>query len=103
LDILPNINISEAQWHVISAILQKHIPDRTVWAFGSRVTGTAKPYSDLDLAIIGDTPLPISLLAGLAHDFTESNLPFKVDLIDWATTTSAFQKIIKSRYVALTG
>ncbi len=39
---------------IVHAILQKNVPDREVWAFGSRVKGTAKPFSDLDLAIIGD-------------------------------------------------
>ena len=33
------------------------MPNRKVWAFGSRATGTTKPFSDLDLAILGDQPL----------------------------------------------
>ena len=46
-------------------ILRRHLPGRTVWAFGSRVHGRRlKPFSDLDLAVIGETPL--SLAAGLA-------------------------------------
>jgi len=65
LNTLPDIDISPEQWHIVSTILQRHIPDKTVWAFGSRATRNAKPYSDLDLAIVGDTPLSISLLARL--------------------------------------
>jgi|GEM_PF-252024 len=101
LKTLANIDISPEQWHIVSAILQKHIPDKTVWAFGSRVTHTAKPYSDLDLAIISDSELSISLLAALEHDFTESDLPFKVDIVDWAATSPGFQAIIKNRHAVL--
>ncbi len=44
-------------------------------AFGSRVTRRAKRYSDLDLAIISDVPLPLKFSARLADDFSESDLP----------------------------
>lgn len=91
---MPDIDITAAQWTSISAILQCHLADQPVWAFGSRATRSAKPYSDLDLAIIGAQPLPIALLAALEHDFTESDLPFKVDVIDWATAGEEFRRII---------
>ena len=83
----------------MSAILQKHIPNKTVWAFGSRATRNAKRYSDLDLAIIGDASLSVSLLAALEDDFAESDLPFKVDLIDWTTISPEFRVIIKNSHV----
>lgn len=97
----PNINVSNEQWEIIATILKTHIPSKTVWAFGSRTTGKAKPYSDLDLAVINETPLSLDLLATLEHEFTESNLPFKVDLVDWATTSPTFKKIIESHHVVL--
>lgn len=78
----------------IREILQKHVPDRHVLAFGSRATGKTKPYSDLDLAIIGEKPLPFSTMGALKSDFMESDLPFRVDVIDWATTAEEFRKII---------
>jgi hypothetical protein len=37
---------------------------------------------DLDLAIVSDTGLSLSLLAAIEHDFSESGLPFKVDVVD---------------------
>lgn len=95
----PNIAITPEQWLIVSAILQKHVPENEVWAFGSRATHTEKPYSDLDLAIIGNTPLTLSLLATIEHDFSESNLPFKVDVVDWATLSPAFRRLIYSRLI----
>ena len=58
-------------------------PGVTVHVFGSRAKWTAKTHSDLDLALKRDAPLPSSLLAELAEAFSESDLPFKVDVVDW--------------------
>ncbi|MCU6434201.1 nucleotidyltransferase domain-containing protein [Undibacterium sp. Jales W-56] len=93
---LPDIAITPEQWQIVAAILQKHVPDKEVWAFGSRATHTEKPYSDLDLAIISDAGLTLSLLAAIEHDFSESDLPFKVDVVDWAAISPAFRGIIES-------
>ena len=56
--------------------------------------GKAKPYSDLDLAIITETPLPLATRAALAEAFSESDLPWRVDVVDWSITSEAFRKII---------
>lgn len=98
---LPKLEISPAHWTMVAAILHRHLPHKTVWAFGSRARFTAKPYSDLDLAIVGDAPLSLSELAALEHDFTESALPFKVDIIDWATTGEKFSDIIRHTHTVV--
>lgn len=79
---------------VVQEILNRRLPGQEVWVFGSRTKGTAKPYSDLDLAIITSQPTDLSLLASLSEDFSDSDLPFKVDVVDWATTGEAFRAII---------
>lgn len=88
------IEVTPSQWVIIRNILQKHVPGLEVWAFGSRARWSAKPFSDLDLAIIGDAPLPLEVSAAMAEDFSESDLPWKVDLVDWATTSDSFRQII---------
>lgn len=97
----PAIDISPEQWKIVQGILQAHIPQHTVWAFGSRATGRAKPYSDLDLAIIGSAPLGMATHATLADAFSESDLPWKVDLVEWAKTSEAFRRIISRDKVVL--
>ena len=82
-------------------ILARHVPDREVWAFGSRVSGTAKEFSDLDLAILGDDSLSAVVLADLRDAFRESDLPFKVDVIDWAGTRDHFRQIIEREHVVI--
>jgi predicted nucleotidyltransferase len=86
---------------IVRSILARRVPDREVRAFGSRVAGPAKPFSDLDLAVMGDTPLPSSILADLEEDFRESDLPFKVDVVDWAATQEHFHRIIERKYVVV--
>ncbi|MEE1653574.1 nucleotidyltransferase domain-containing protein [Brachymonas sp. G13] len=98
---MPDVDLQPEQWQIVQHILHKHVPGHAVWAFGSRVKGTAKPYSDLDLAIITDTPLPLSLHAALADDFSVSDLPWKVDLVDWAVTSDAFRAVILRDRVVL--
>ncbi len=49
---LANLDIKPQEWEEISQILKTYIPMHEVWAFGSRMKGKAKRYSDLDLAII---------------------------------------------------
>ena len=91
---IPLIDIRPDHWEIVRGILQKHVPQYEVWAFGSRAKWTAKPYSDLDLAIIADTPISPAESTALADDFSESDLPWKVDVVDWAVTTETFRQII---------
>jgi type I restriction enzyme S subunit len=79
----------------VHGILKKHVPQYVVWAFGSRTKGTARKYSDLDLAIITDRPLPLDISAPLREEFSESDLPWRVDVVDWAATSEPFRKIIE--------
>tara|TARA_R110002126_G_scaffold85942_3_gene207620 strand:+ start:95 stop:415 length:321 start_codon:yes stop_codon:yes gene_type:complete len=95
------LQITEQQWLQVVEILQHYLTDYPVWAFGSRVHGTPKPYSDLDLAIISEQPLPLSLLAEVAEAFSESDLPWKVDLVDWATTSERFRQVIEEQKLVL--
>jgi type I restriction enzyme, S subunit len=97
----PPIDIRPDHWAIVRDILLKQVPRYEVWAFGSRVTGTTKPYSDLDLAVISDKPLPLNVIGGLADDFSESDLPWRVDVVDWAATSATFRKIIEQNKVVV--
>lgn len=86
---------------LVRAILRRRLPDSQVWAFGSRVSGRAKPHSDLDLAIVSSSPVPLATLAEIEEDFSESDLPFRVDLVDWATAPKRFRVRIGRCYEVL--
>lgn len=97
----PPIDVRADHWEIVRRILQRHVPRYEVWAFGSRAKWTAKPYSDLDLAVITDQPLSLAVSAALVDDFSESDLPWRVDVVDWATTSESFRKIIERDKVVL--
>jgi len=97
----PLIDISPENWQIVREILQRYVPDREVWAFGSRAKWTAKEFSDLDLAIIGDTPLSIALTADMKEAFQESALPFKIDIVDWASITLSFRQVIQAAKIQI--
>jgi type I restriction enzyme S subunit len=86
---------------IVKAILRKHAPEAEIRAFGSRVTGTAKDHSDLDLAIVRERAMDFRAKALLEEAFEESDLPFRVDVIDWAGVGEDFRRIIARQYVVL--
>lgn len=92
------VDAKSDQIEIVRQILSKHAPQYEVWAFGSRVDGTAKKHSDLDLAIMSEKPLPVKLLSGIRDAFSESDLPFRVDVVDWAAISAAFRKIIEKKH-----
>ena len=97
----PSIDLRPDHWAIVRGILRRYVPDRKVLAFGSRATWTAKDYSDLDLAIMGDEPLSPGATSALAEGFGESDLPFKVDVVDWAKINENFRDIIRRDGVAV--
>lgn len=95
------IDITPEERAIVLRILNEIVPDREVRAFGSRVTGKAKPFSDLDLAIMGDEPLPLETRAQLEDAFSAAELPWKVDVLHWESIDNVFQGIISSECVIL--
>jgi len=85
----------------VRRILAAHVPGCEIRAFGSRVTGAPKNYSDLDLAIVGRQPLNPDVMRGLKEALEESDLPFRVDVLDWNAIAESFQKVIERRFEIL--
>lgn len=93
------MQIEEKHLRIIRSILAKHARGLEVLVFGSRVHGRQlKKFSDLDLVVRQTVethgPVAKNTLLSLKDDFRESNLPFKVDLQDWASLSPEFKEII---------
>lgn len=95
------IDVSPFQLEVIKKILGKHVSGCEVRAFGSRAARTAKDYSDLDLAIVGKEKLSDKILFALKEDFQQSDLPFRVDVLDWNAISKEFREVIEKKYKVL--
>ena len=84
-------------------ILRANLPGSAkAWVFGSRATGRARRYSDLDLAIDAGRRLTLDETARLSEAFSDSDLPYKVDLVDWHDINDRWRQTIMAERVALT-
>jgi type I restriction enzyme S subunit len=96
------IDLEPAHLALVSNILRAHLPAcARVFVFGSRALARTKPYSDLDLLIDAGRPLSLDDTAVLAEAFSESDLPFKVDLADRHRVEEWFLRIVEPERVEL--
>lgn len=95
------IMVSSVEWGIVIQILRNIVPHRTVWVFGSRARFIAKPYSDLDLVILGDKALSLKEIADLNEAFSESDLTYKVDVVDWFSASEAFKEIMSADHIVI--
>ena len=74
-----NHGLNEYSLNIIRRILTENTPDITnVRLFGSRATGSYTPYSDIDIVLDGN--IEETVADRLWTCFTESLLPYKVDI-----------------------
>ncbi|GAA5819441.1 MAG: nucleotidyltransferase domain-containing protein [Methanobrevibacter sp. CfCl-M3] len=88
------IQVSDEEMKIIMKIIEKHAKDCEVVIFGSRLKGTTKTFADLDLAFKCERGLGLKKTGILDSEFDESDLPYRVDIVDYNKTSKEFQKII---------
>ncbi len=97
------LDLRDGELAILRSCLGTYLPsDARAFAFGSRVDGSARRYSDLDVALVWDRPLDLDTMATLAEALSESDLPFKVDLVDAALLDPVFRARIAAGWVPLT-
>jgi predicted nucleotidyltransferase len=81
----------------------KDLPENAkVFILGSRATGTRlKPFSDLDIALDLGKPLESVLKYALQEAFEESDLPYRVDILDLQTVSKSFLPFIEKDFLPL--
>ncbi|UCC99598.1 MAG: nucleotidyltransferase domain-containing protein [Phycisphaerales bacterium] len=92
------LDLAERHLETIKRILAAYVADCEVRAFGSRSNGTATKHSDLDLAIVGEGRLERRVKTLLREAFEESDLPFRVDVIDYNAVSQEFRAVIEQKY-----
>jgi predicted nucleotidyltransferase len=97
------IDLSPDHRQLVLTILRTHLPQSIkAWVFGSRATGRARLYSDLDLAIDAGRHLTLDERARLTEAFCDSDLPYKVDVVDWEDLDDRWRAIISAERIPLT-
>ena len=92
------IDLSPPQNKILQKILRQQIPNKTVWAFGSRVEWKASETSDLDLVAHKCSGAEI---ADLKEALEESALHCSVDVLNWEDIPDSFRANIKKHYVVV--
>jgi len=93
------MKLNDKEIAIVQSILAATAPEYEVRVFGSRVHGRGlKPFSDIDLAIMAATPIASALLCELTEKFAESDLPYKVDVVDYASASQRFRDIIEQEF-----
>jgi predicted nucleotidyltransferase len=97
---MTDIFIDEKSLAELTGIFKKLYPKSLIWAFGSRVDGSAHSGSDLDLAIVDYGQEETDYLE-LKETIKESNIPFLIDIFELNKLPESFQKEIKRVYAIL--
>ena len=72
-----------------------------VFIFGSRACGKAGKFSDYDIGVSGKGSLPLHLLSLLNESFEESDLPFRVDIVDFYLVSPRFRRVALTKFKPL--
>ena len=94
-----DVALSREQLHDVRQIIEHVIPGAQVWIFGSRATGKARPFSDLDLLFTQPPKLSWAQRAALNDGFESSRLPFHVDVVESADLSGAVAERIHAERV----
>ncbi len=83
----------------IKNILQKFVDFKkyNVFVFGSRVKGKARKFSDYDVGVVGREPLGFKKIAQINEELEESDLPYRVDVVDFSTVSKNFKNTALSK------
>jgi predicted nucleotidyltransferase len=95
------IDLTPHQQTLIIQLVRAEFPTVEIRLYGSRYRGTARPYSDVDLCLVGESKLDWLAIARLREALAESDLPMRVDVLDWHNIPEHFQRTIAQGYAVL--
>ena len=97
------LDLAASDLDTVRRILAAHVPECEVRAFGSRVNGQATRHSDLDLVVVATSPLGLERMGALREAFQESDLPIRVDVMDWSELSEGFRSVVDREWARVQG
>jgi predicted nucleotidyltransferase len=94
------IDINPRDREILFSLLERYLPNTAVWAYGSRVMGCAKPWSDLDLVVFTGMEQKYRLSL-LKEAFEESNLSCRIQLWEWDYLPDSFKINIEASHAII--
>lgn len=100
MGVTQSIDITTDQRKMILGLLAHHLPNVTVWTYGSRIKGKTRAQSYLDMVVFTAHGQETHV-ANLKEALEESNLPFRVDLFRWDEVPENFRDTIQKEHIVL--
>lgn len=91
--------VTDTEKAFIVSVVKRVLPTSHLLVFGSRVSGAAKKYSDLDIAVDASPPPSLAQLGQISALLADGDLPFKVDLIALDRVDPSFRSLIEEKCV----
>lgn len=88
------IDLNEKYISFIKETVYHYLQNCEIYLFGSRTKGTAKKYSDIDIALKSPN-LNENILLKIINDFENSTLPYEVDVLDLNNISETFRQYIE--------
>ncbi len=95
------IDLAQQHLNQVRQILLAKQPTVPAFVFGSRATGKAKPFSDLNLMLKPAQALSWLNMCELRQAFEDSTLPITVDVLDWNACSDGFKQMVEPQLLAL--
>lgn len=94
--------MNDSNLKMIKNIIDKYINpvENKVFVFGSRSNNKASKFSDIDIGIEGNRLIP-EIYFSIQGDLEESDLPYKVDLVEFLNVSDEFKKVAKSKIIPI--
>ena len=83
----------------IKEIVLRHLPEGKyrVFLYGSQAMGTARKWSDYDVGILGNKPVPTMTLVEIEDELESSDLPVVVEVVDFYNVDEGFKQLAFQR------
>ncbi len=85
----------------VVGIISEYLPDARVYLFGSRAEGTAKPYSDFNIAVEWKEKIPLPTIVKIRTKLEKLPTLKSFDLVDLNRMPDFFVKAVRKRGVIL--
>lgn len=89
------IDLDEKYITFIKKAFDERLNNYKLYLFGSRAKGRARKYSDIDLAV-DSAELTDKIKSDLEIYFTDSTIPYEIDIVDLNNINDNFKNLIKN-------
>jgi predicted nucleotidyltransferase len=95
--------LGDAVYRQIAKIIFKYLDPKKnkVMIFGSRALQKNRPYSDVDICLKASKPVPFSVLSQLSEELEDSDIPYRVDLVDFHSMSFQFKQVAMKKIINL--